>query len=223
MDFRSSVDTTCCHAMEEADPQCASSMPDALCTAVERASVSQSYAGFCAVEQACEFQSYVGFNDGAATNNLDLSGTVDHANNITRCLILEQEVLCGRKCPAVPHNLQRKWRLRPNWPRTPQARPLNHRHAIHSRERSRSSRRHEGKEEPVGLTSVHLSHQFGFRDATLWCWRCGGWSAGSRRASRSKDPCGVLTKTGADVVYRVSERYPPKAHLWRSDDVFWCP
>ena len=40
MDFRSSVDPSCCHAMEEADPQCASSMPDALCTAGERASVS---------------------------------------------------------------------------------------------------------------------------------------------------------------------------------------
>ena len=42
MDFRSSVDPSCCHAMEEADPQCASSMPDALCTAGERASVSEN-------------------------------------------------------------------------------------------------------------------------------------------------------------------------------------
>ena len=40
MDFRSSVDPACCHAMEEADPQCTSSMPDSLCTAGERASVS---------------------------------------------------------------------------------------------------------------------------------------------------------------------------------------
>ena len=61
-------------------------------------------------------------------------------------------------------------------------------HTAHSRGRSRSPRRHEDGQEPFGLTSVHLSHQFGFRDSTLWCWRCGGWSAGSRRASRLKGP-----------------------------------
>ena len=92
---------------------------------------------------------------------------------------------------------------------------------VHARERSRSPRRHE--EEPFGLSSVHLSHQFGFRDATLWCWKSCGWSAGSRRASRLKDPCGIPTKTGADVVYRVSGGYPPKAHEWRSDDVSGAP
>ena len=75
----------------------------------------------------------------------------------------------------------------------------------------------------IDLTVVHLSHQFGFRDATLWCWKCGGWSAGSRRASRLKDPCGFPSKTGADVVYRVSGGYPPKAHVWRSDDVSGAP
>ena len=72
-------------------------------------------------------------------------------------------------------------------------------------QKSRSPRRHEEEWEPFGLTSVHLSHQFGFRDATLWCWKCGGWSAGSRRASRLKNPCGFPSKTGADVVHRVSE------------------
>ena len=53
-------------------------------------------------------------------------------------------------------------------------------------------------------SSVFVTRRF-------WCWRCGGWSSGSRRASRLKDPCGTPTKTGTDVVYRVSERYPPKA------------
>ena len=62
MDFRSSVDPTCCHEIEGADSQRASSVL-VLCAAVERASMSQSYAGLCAVEQACDFQSYVGFND----------------------------------------------------------------------------------------------------------------------------------------------------------------
>ena len=65
-----------------------------------------------------------------------------------------------------------------------------------ARQRSRSPRRHGKEREPFGLTSVHLSHQFGFRDATLWCWKRGGWSAGSRRASRLKDPCGFPSKTG---------------------------
>ena len=67
-----------------------------------------------------------------------------------------------------------------------------------SRGKSRSPRRHVG-EESFGLTSVHLSHQFGFRDSTLWCWRCGGWSVGSRGTSRLKGPCGAPTKNGADV------------------------
>ena len=92
---------------------------------------------------------------------------------------------------------------------------------VHVRERSRSPRRHD--EEPLGLSSVDFSHQFGFRDATLWCWRCGGWSPGSRRASRLKDPCGIPTKKGADVIFRVSGGNPPKAHEWRSDDVSRAP
>ena len=86
-----------------------------------------------------------------------------------------------------------------------------------SRVKSRSPRRHV-EEESFGLTSVHLSHKFGFCDSTLWCWRCGGWSVGSRRTSRLKGPCGAPTKNGADVVYR-----PPKAHDWRSDDFSRIP
>ena len=67
MDLRLSVGLTCCGAMEEADPaQCASNVP-ALCAAVERASVSQSYVVPCAVEQACEFQGNVDFDDRVAT------------------------------------------------------------------------------------------------------------------------------------------------------------
>ena len=91
-----------------------------------------------------------------------------------------------------------------------------------SRGKSRSPRRHVG-EESFGLTSVHLSHQFGFRDSTLWCWRCGGWSVGSRRISRLQGPCGAPTKNGAEVVYRVSGGLPPKAHGWKSDDTSSIP
>ena len=80
---------------------------------------------------------------------------------------------------------------------------------LDARKRSRCPRRHEEEQEPFGLT---------FR-----CWKCRGWSAGSRRASRLKDPCGFPSKTEADVVYRVSGGYPPKAHLWRSDDASGAP
>ena len=93
---------------------------------------------------------------------------------------------------------------------------------IRSRVTSRSPRRYFG-EESFGLTTVHLSHQFGFRDFTLWCWRCGGWSVGSRRISRLQGPCGAPTKNGADVVYRVSGGLPPKALHWRSDDTSRTP
>ena len=43
--------------------------------------------------------------------------------------------------------------------------------------------------------------------------------AGSRRASRLKDPCGFPSNTEADVVYRVSGGHPPKARAWKRDDV----
>ena len=70
MGLRLSGDPACAHTMEEADPQCASNMPDVLCAEVERAGVSQSYIGFCAVEQASEFQDCVGFNDWSPINTL---------------------------------------------------------------------------------------------------------------------------------------------------------
>ena len=74
-------------------------------------------------------------------------------------------------------------------------------------------------EAPFGLGSAHLSHQYGFRDGTPWCWRCGGWSTGSRRPSRLKEKCGIPTKAEADVVYRVARGEPPRAREWNFDDV----
>ena len=93
--------------------------------------------------------------------------------------------------------------------------------AVVARNRSRSPRRLEGREETFGLTVVHLSHQFGFRDATLWCWKCGGWSAACRLASRLKDPCGVPTKTGADVVYLVSGGFSSQNSCMEFRLYFW--
>ena len=97
--------------------------------------------------------------------------------------------------------------------------PETHVSSASARQRTRSSRHHGEQWEPFGLTTVHLSHQFGFRDSTLWCWRCGGWSVGTRRTSRLQDPCGAPTKNGADVVSRVSGGLPPKALHWSSDDI----
>ena len=96
MDLRSSVDLTCCHAIEGADPQCVSSVP-ALCAAVERASMPQSYVGLCAVEQACEFLSDIDFDDEPRPPTITLPA---------RFLILEQEILSGRKCSAISWTLQ---------------------------------------------------------------------------------------------------------------------
>ena len=191
MDLRSSVGPTCCHAVEGADPQCAPSVP-ALCAAVERANMFQSYAGLCAVEQARELQDYVEFNDGAATAHDGTAGTV-----------------FDRKCPAVQWDVAVGIEAQTKLALDPASMSLEPTPCtVHLNERSRSPQRHE-EEEPFGLTSVHLSHQFGFRDSTLWCWKCGGWSAGSRRASRLKCPCGAPTRTGADVCIPCLRRSSP--------------
>ena len=72
-------------------------------------------------------------------------------------------------------------------------------HTPHSREQSRSPRRHVD-EESFGLTSVHLSHQFGFRDSTLWCWRlvsgqpsCIEIKGSVRRPDQKRSRCCVPT------------------------------
>ena len=79
------------------------------------------------------------------------------------------------------------------------------------------SRRLRG--EAFGLSAVHLSHQYGFRDGTLWCWKCGGWSTGSRRQTRLKDQREAATNAGADVVHRVSGGNPPRVRTWDPNDV----
>ena len=74
------------------------------------------------------------------------------------------------------------------------AAPVRTAGTLPARERSRSPWRPCG-EVPFGLGSVDLSHQYGYRDGTLWCWRCGSWSTCSRRRSRLKDPRGIPTTT----------------------------
>ena len=156
----------------------------------------------------------IDFDDGAAAAHVNTAGTVfvPGTRNLER-----PQMLSDIMSAAVEMEAQTKLAPDPvSMPSVPKP------HTAHSREQSRSPRRH-ADEESFGLTSVHLSHQFGFRDSTLWCWRCGGWSAGSRRASRLQGPCGAPTKNGADVVYRVSGGFPAKARIWRSDDVSGAP
>ena len=72
----------------------------------------------------------------------------------------------------------------------------------------------EKDEARFGHCTVHPSHKCGFRDDTLWCWKCGGWSTGSRHKSRLTDKCGAPTKAGAEVIRRVSAGAPPRATAW---------
>ena len=175
MDPRSSVDLTFCHTIEGAVLHCAPSVP-ALCAAIERTGMPQSRVEPCAV-QACDFQGDIDSDDGVAVAHDNTAGTVFDPGTMEAQTELAPDPV---SMPSVPAP-----------------------HTAHPREQSRSPQRHV-EEESFGFTSVHLSHQFGFRDSTLWCWRCGGWSAGSRRTSRLKDPYGAPTKNGADVVYRGS-------------------
>ena len=200
------------HTMEVAEPaDCRPGTPDALCNAAE---------------QAGNAQGHLEADGLAAADSRDSLGTVDYTRNDTAGTIAESGAVNSiqpqapngttddagaMEAQAAPIPFSAKMATVPTPGR------------IHARRRSRSPRRHEEGQEPFGLASVDLSHQFGFRDATLWCWKCGGWSAGSRRASRLKDPCGFPSKTGADVVHRVSGGYPPEAHVWRSDDVSGAP
>ena len=41
-----------------------------------------------------------------------------------------------------------------------------------------------------GSCEVSDTHSFCFLGIMFWCWRCGGWTSGSRRQSRLNDVCG---------------------------------
>ena len=174
------------HTIEDAEfSKCVSGTPDAFCSAAE---------------QAQNFKGYVVADDMAAADSRDSFGTVDYTREDTAGAFADFETAKltqhlalngtaddaeGMGTQTAPIPTSAKMPIEP----TPGT--------VNARQKSRSP-------QIFGLTSVHLSLQFGFRDATLWCWKCGGWSAGSRRASRLKKPCGVPSKTGADVVHRVS-------------------
>ena len=227
MDLRSSVDPTCCCVMEEADPaQCASGMPDAICSAVGPGSVSQGYVGVCAMEQASGFQGYVEVNDVAAADNLDSSGTVDYTCTDTAGTVFDPgtESLVQPRVPSGTVDVAVEMEAQTDLAPIPASMSLgtDATHSPLARTIPISSTSRRGRNLSVSLRFTSRT-SVDFRDATLWFWRCGGWSAGIRRASRLKDPCRVPTKTGADVVYHVTGGYPPKAHVWRSDHVSGAP
>ena len=163
------------HTMKDAElAKCAPGMPDALCSDAE---------------QAKNFQGYVVADDMSAADSRDSFDTVDYTHkdsagaNAGNFMAPDGTEDNAEEIEAQTAPIPISANMAPG--------------TDNARQRSRSPRRHGEEREPFGLTSVHLSHQFGFRDATLWCWKCGGWSAGSRRASRLKDPCGFPSKTGA--------------------------
>ena len=159
---------------------CTTRTPDVLCDAVEQAGKVEGYAAAepCAVEQARD----VAFNDSAAAAYGSTADTV--LDQGTENLEWPQ-MISDTMDVAVGMDAQNEVTLVPaSMPPEPMPQ------TAHSRGKSRSQRRHV-EEESFGLTS----DQFGFRDSTLWCWRCGGWSVGSRRTSRLKGPCGAPTKT----------------------------
>ena len=184
MNFRLSGDRVGAHMVEDAVlAVCAPGTSEVLCGTIERA-------------ESC--QSHVEGDDVAAVDSRDLPGTMDYTRDDAASAVLDpvtaspaqQRAHSGAEDYAEGLGTQT---TSISNPATMAVGPTLG--TVVARNRSRSPRRLESREETFGLTVVHLSHQFGFRDATLWCWRCGGWSAGSRRASRLKGPCGAPTKT----------------------------
>ena len=118
----------------------------------------QGYVEPCAAEQVREFQGDVVFDDGAAAAHDSTADTVfdPGAGNLER-----PQMISDIMDVAVEVEAQTELALDPvSMPSVPTP------HTAHSREKSRSPRRHV-EEESFGLTSVHLSLQFGFRDSTL--------------------------------------------------------
>ena len=124
------------------------------------------------MEQASGFQGNVGVNDGAAADNLDSSGTVEHTRNVTAGTVFgpRTESLVQPRVPSgtvdVALEMEAQTDLAPN-PASMSLEPTTG--TVHPRERPRSPRRHE-EEEPFGLTSVHsvfVMRRFGAGDVAV--------------------------------------------------------
>ena len=156
-DLRLSVDPACGHKMVDAEfAECASGTPEALCSAVEQA-------GNC--------QGHVEADDVAAADSRDSSGTVHDTRDDTAGTVVDPGTVSFAQ-PRAPNGIEDyAEELEAQIPNPTIKAVGSTPGTVNARVRSRSPRRHEEKEESFGLTSVHLSHQFGFRDATFWCWK----------------------------------------------------
>ena len=162
------------HTMEDAElSKCVSGTPDALCSAAE---------------QATKFKGYVLTDDMSAADSRDSFGTVDYTHKDPSGAFADLGAVNFMQPLAPDGTEDNAEEIEAQTASDPFFCEYGNRTDALAQsmraKKSRSPRRHGEEREPFGLTSVHLSHQFGFRDATLWCWKCGGWSAGSWRASR---------------------------------------
>ena len=83
---------------------------------------------------------------------------------------------------------------------------------------------HLGSEKPLSVSVLFTSHI----NTDFETERCGAGdvevlSMGSGRPSRLEDQCGIPTKAGVNVVYRVSGGDPPRARTWYLGDVSEAP
>ena len=145
MDLRLSGDSACAHTMEDAEfAECASGTPKALCSAVE---------------QARNCQGHVEVNDVAAVDSRGSFGKVDDTRNDAAGTVVDPGTVSFAQ-PRAPNGieddageLEAQTTSIPN-PTEMAVRPTPG--TVNARERSRSLRRLEEKEEPFGLTAVHL-------------------------------------------------------------------
>ena len=109
----------------------------------------------------------------AAADNLDSSGTVGYTRNDTAGTVIDAgtESLVQPRVPSgtvdVALEMEAQTDLAPN-PASMSLEPTPR--TVHPRTIKVTSTSRRG-----GTFRSHFG-SFGFRDATLWCWRCGGWS-----------------------------------------------
>ena len=183
------------HEMKDSKTSgCATRTPDVLCDAVEQAGEAEGHAAAepCAAEQARDLI----FDDGAAAAYDSIADTVLELG------AERPQMISDTMDVAVEMDAQTDFAL------VPVSSHLNRWHRLVAHVGNQGLLGVTWERNPSASRQSTFSHQFGFRDSTLWCWRCGGWSAGSRRTSRLKGPCGAPTKNGADVVYRVIWWFP---------------
>ena len=139
------------HTMEDAElAECVSGTTDALCSVAE---------------QAKNVQGYVVADDMAAADSRDSFGTVDHTHKDTPGAIVDPGTVNFLQPPAPNGTTDNEEEMEAQKAQVPTSaniaiEPMLE--ADNARQKHLPPRRHGEECEPFGLTSVHLSHQFGF-------------------------------------------------------------